>query len=651
MATANLNDFLQRLGRSMTAEVLDDQSDRQLVQRALAQPDGVALQAIVQRHGAMVYRVCWCVLRHAQDTEDAFQAAFLVLAQKLRTVRKHASLASWLHGVAYRVALKAKLQAAARRRRETAAAMSDMLPSDDLSWQELHSVLDSELSRLPDQWRLPLVICYLEGRTQDEAAGQLGWSKSTLRRRLDKARNALAQRLTRRGIVLSAALSAVLLSDCAASAAPGLVAATVDAALKVAAGERVVATSTPAVAVLTQGVLKAMFMTQFNTVAVVMVAALCATVSIGVFTLSKLHAQPADPGNPIPLVGNDQPPTQSDLQSNLALRTLAPLPIAQNSNARDLITKDAQKAIDAALAYLAQVQAADGSWGAEQMRGSVAVTSLTGLAFLSGNHHPDRGAYGKLVTKALRYVLRQEQKDTPGFFHSAKTAHGPMYGQGFAVLFLADAHGTITDMQLKSEVKKALTRAVKLLIDSQNNQGGWRYQPKPQDADVSVTSCQVAALRAARDAGISVPKATIDKAIDYVKSCQHPTDGGFRYLPGGGPSGFARTAAALTSLNRLGVMGGQAVDDGMNYLRRIDLKSDAAQAHYFYGHYYAAKAMWYAGEDAFQKWYPTIRDELLANLKEGNRWSQGMIAEPQYCTAVALIVLQMPHGHLASLKR
>src|SRR6266853_4306695 len=125
MPTANLNDVLRRLARGMDAELLGQESDRQLVERALAQRDAAALQAIVHRHGAMVYRVCWRVLQHTQDAEDAFQATFLVLAQRLRAVRKHASLASWLHGVARRVALKAQVQSAGRRRHEHEASLPD----------------------------------------------------------------------------------------------------------------------------------------------------------------------------------------------------------------------------------------------------------------------------------------------------------------------------------------------------------------------------------------------------------------------------------------------------------------------------------------------------------------------------------------------
>jgi RNA polymerase sigma factor (sigma-70 family) len=292
MATANLHDFLRRLARGMDAEMLGQESDRHLVERALGQRDAAALQAIVHRHGAMVYRVCLRVLQDTQDTEDAFQATFLVLAQKLRTVRKHASLASWLHGVAYRVSVKTKIQAAARHRHESRASLSDTMPPEDITLKESVSVLDAELSLLPDKWRLPLVLCYLEGRTQDEAAKRLMWSKSTLRSRLEEARDALARRLTARGITLPAALSAVLLSECIASAmpAPGLVARAVEAAADIAAGKTLATTTSATIAALTEGVLKTTFMTKPKTVT--LVAIVVVTTAIGAFSIPALQATP-----------------------------------------------------------------------------------------------------------------------------------------------------------------------------------------------------------------------------------------------------------------------------------------------------------------------------------------------------------------------
>src|SRR5262245_17887641 len=191
MATTAISDFIHRLTRQLEIASLAEHSDRQLLERALSGERDAALGAMVHRHGAMVYRVCWRILQQPQDAEDAFQATFLVLVRKLHSIRSHASLASWLHGIAHRVALRAKAQAKARRRCESKAPAPDSTPPDDVTWKELRAVLDTELCRLPEKLRQPLILCYLEGRTQDEAACELGWSKSTLRRRLEEARDAL----------------------------------------------------------------------------------------------------------------------------------------------------------------------------------------------------------------------------------------------------------------------------------------------------------------------------------------------------------------------------------------------------------------------------------------------------------------------------
>src|SRR5262249_52753729 len=149
---------------------------------------------------------------------------------------------------------------------------------------------------------------------------------------------------------------------------------------------------------------------------------------------------------------------------------------------------------------------------------------------------------------------------------------------------------------------------------SQNAEGGWRYQPGSRDADVSVTICQIMALRAARNAGFFVPKVTVDRCISYVKNCQN-RDGGFRYQQQGGPSQFARSAAGVVALYSAGMYQGPEIDRGLKYLMRFKprggIAADASLQHYFYGHYYAAQAMWIAGQPYWQEWYPAIRDELL----------------------------------------
>src|SRR5262249_1528519 len=142
MGRASTNDFLRRLTRSMGAQALVGQSDRQLVEDLLAGHQEAAFQVLLRRHGPMVYRVCWLVLQHNQDVEAACQATFLLLARKLPTVRKLDSIASWLHGVAYRVALKAESNAAKARRHEQRAARPIFAPPDDITWRELQMILD-----------------------------------------------------------------------------------------------------------------------------------------------------------------------------------------------------------------------------------------------------------------------------------------------------------------------------------------------------------------------------------------------------------------------------------------------------------------------------------------------------------------------------
>ena len=167
-----------------------------------------------------------------------------------------------------------------------------------------------------------------------------------------------------------------------------------------------------------------------------------------------------------------------------------------------------------------------GGFGADGPGGPkhAGITALAGLAFMSAGNLPGRGKYGKQVQKCLDYVLSCEQQS--GLI-CADVNQGPMYGHGFATLFLGEVYG----MTGNEEVKEKLQKAVQLIEKTQNSEGGWRYQPAPYDADISVTICQVMALRAARDAGIKVEKEVIDKSIKYVKTCQNRSDGGFGYQP------------------------------------------------------------------------------------------------------------------------
>jgi hypothetical protein len=221
---------------------------------------------------------------------------------------------------------------------------------------------------------------------------------------------------------------------------------------------------------------------------------------------------------------------------------------------------------------------------------------------------------------------------------------GNMYAHGFATLFLAEVYGMTGDEM----VKERLQKAIRLIHQAQNSEGGWRYTPQPIDADVSVTICQVMALRAARDAGIKVEKATIDKAIDYVKRCQND-DGGFNYMArGGGGSIFPRSAAGVATLFYAGIYEGEEIRKGLAYVEQYlpgkGRNNEAVMGHYFYGHYYAVQSMFLAGGEHWKRWFPAIRAELLRSQTNGGTWNGDMTEE--YATSMALIILQMPKRYL-----
>lgn len=343
----------------------------------------------------------------------------------------------------------------------------------------------------------------------------------------------------------------------------------------------------------------------------------------------------------------------------VSLSMIVPAQDGRDNLSRGMITPAAQEAVDAGLRYLERSQSSNGAFGTGPQNGNVAITSLAGLALMAGGHQPGRGPYGKNVRKALEYVLGKEDPRTPGFLNNVNSPlHGPMYSHGFATLFLAEAHGMVQDPVLKTKLRDTLERAVKLIIKSQNSQGGWRYRPVAQDADISVTICQIMALRAARNAGISVPKSTADKCSKYVKDCQDRASGGFYYQVRSGHPGFARTAAGVVALYSAGEYEGESVEKGLAFLKNYQpgnargLGDHEARYHYFYGHYYAAQAMWIAGGNYWKNWFPAIRDELLTGAhrqNDGSWWDQHHCRH--YCTAMAMIILQIPNNYLPILQR
>lgn len=306
--------------------------DGQLLERYAAERSEAAFEALVERHGRMVLGVCERLLKDSHDAEDAFQATFLVLARGPAKLRRSDSVASWLHGVALRIGLNAKRQAAVRREHERRVAEMTETESET-AWRDLGPVLDEELGRLPERLRAPVVLCYLQSKSTKEAAKELGWTHGALRGRLAKARDLLRGRLSRRGIVIGAALLASIISENASAAAvpPACIASTVQAATALSAGGALASAGLSSeAAALAEGALRGMFLAKVKAVAGVVVAGACLLVG-ATFVATELSsreepvptAAPEEPAAPVPPQVDRGEPAEPG-QEALAAQEVAP---------------------------------------------------------------------------------------------------------------------------------------------------------------------------------------------------------------------------------------------------------------------------------------------------------------------------------------
>lgn len=270
MALKKSNPVLQMIARMVDDQRLRTLSDAELLGRFLEQQDEAAFHGLVRRHGSMVLEVCRSVLRNTADAEDAFQATFMVLASKASSVRKAASLGSWLHGVAYRTACNAQRRAAIRWRCESQVATPEATRPDDLAWQEVRAIVHEEVRGLGEAYRAPLVLCYLEGKTHAEAATQLRLPVGTLKGRLERGRAMLRSRLVRRGLGPTAGVIAAAWPASAPSASvPKLLSAYTVKAAGAFAADQAATVLRPELVVLTREVLKIMLYTRLKSVALI----------------------------------------------------------------------------------------------------------------------------------------------------------------------------------------------------------------------------------------------------------------------------------------------------------------------------------------------------------------------------------------------
>lgn len=340
----------------------------------------------------------------------------------------------------------------------------------------------------------------------------------------------------------------------------------------------------------------------------------------------------------------------------------APVPGAQPGEAlvrvdKVVVDKKTEIIIEGALKYLASRQAPTGFFQGvttDEKRHPISMTGYCLMAFQAAGHLPDEGEFGKNVSMAMQYLLDSMHPD--GVMGNREDDKY-MYSHGVATIALAELYGQTRSTQIRPK----LERAVKLILSSQSNvrgpdYGGWRYKPVVNDADISVTVLQVVALRAAKNGGLDVPQKTIDEAVMYVKNCADP-GGGFLYRPqekGKGP-GFARTAAAIYSLQVCGLYDDPLVKKGSDYL----LSNKEQRLWFTYGNFYAAPAQYMIGGETWEKWYGYTRDVLLkAVSRQGElAWWESKLDEgrgnvgPLYCTAVYAMILAMPYHYIPLYQR
>ncbi len=300
---------VRRLRSLMAAHQNQEQSDEQLLSAFAERREEIAFAALVRRHGPMVLSVCRRVLGHEQDAEDAFQATFLVLAQRAASLRNKNALASFLHGTAYHLASKAKRAAGRRRKYENSLGAlrqprSPADPAEDLLWREVRLLLDEEIARLPEKFRSVFVLCCLEELSQAEAGRLLGLKEGTVANRLAEARKRLSQRLTRRGLELTAVLTVAAVATPPASALPlELMAATIKASLAMAAGEKIASVVPAAVVDLVQSMTTALMLSKAKLATVVLLAMSLLTVAAS-GALVRWHGQVGG----LPAVKDDDKP-------------------------------------------------------------------------------------------------------------------------------------------------------------------------------------------------------------------------------------------------------------------------------------------------------------------------------------------------------
>lgn len=307
-------------------------------------------------------------------------------------------------------------------------------------------------------------------------------------------------------------------------------------------------------------------------------------------------------------------------------RAQAPVGVAE-------LTPEAEAAIDSGLTYLARQQKGDGGWGGP------AETAVVLMAFMLKGYFPDPDQpdrYGEQLDRGVQFLINRSRQHG-GYFG------GSMYHHALATLALAEAWG----MSPRPEIRETLKAAVEVIVRAQHSGGGWRYQPMPVDHDTSVAAMVVVALAAAHEAGILVPRETMQRATDYIKGCQTES-GGFGYKSARDPA-FPRSAACTLALQLGGERDSDAVRKGLAYLTEASTEDAFGGRHFSYAQYYSMQAMYQAGDSYYHRWYPRIHDLLLQRQRDDGSWHGGHSRE--FNTGMSILVLGVPYRYLPIYQR
>lgn len=316
------------------------------------------------------------------------------------------------------------------------------------------------------------------------------------------------------------------------------------------------------------------------------------------------------------------------------------------------VTPETIKAVEKGLDYLASIQSDDGSWitGGGQAY-PIAMTGLAGTALLAHGNTPTRGKYSKQVQATVEYLVRCAT-DSGLITGPSQDSGMPMHGHGFALMFLGCVYGMITKDSLRQKTKLAIRKAITLTCQGQSDEGGWTYTPGSGD-EGSVTVTQVQALRACHNAGFLVPRSAIEESVKYLDKCK-TAEGGIQYalhVPSG--PRVAISAAAVATLYNAGQFDGPIAEDCLKYVWDQFRANDGFSkggGHDFYTHLYASQGFYMAGDQYWDKYFPTARDQLLAMQAPDGSW-QGDGVGQVYGTSIAAIILQLPFKFLPVFQR